>query len=275
MLSVAVRAGSLAPYLSAAAYAVPGPLKPLVPALVLQAEKLPLDPKRRVLCRESLSGRAARGGLVASAGAGLNAPASVRYVHNDVTVPDFSDYRRSAVLDKAQSSQESSNARKGFSYLLTATTCVATAYAAKNIVTQFVMSMSASADVLAMSKIEIKLSEIPEGKSVTFKWRGKPLFVRHRSPEEINKEAEVALTELRDPQHDLDRVKKPEWIILIGVCTHLGCVPIANAGEFGGYYCPCHGSHYDASGRIRKGPAPTNLEVPSYEFASDELVIVG
>uniref|UniRef100_K7GAR0 Cytochrome b-c1 complex subunit Rieske, mitochondrial n=1 Tax=Pelodiscus sinensis TaxID=13735 RepID=K7GAR0_PELSI len=205
----------------------------------------------------------------------LTTPASVRYLHNDVSVPDFSDYRRQEVLDKTKSSQDSSDARKGFSYLLTASTCIATAYAAKNIVTQFVSSMSASADVLALSKIEIKLSDIPEGKSVAFKWRGKPLFVRHRTQQEINQEAEVPLTELRDPQHDLDRVKKPEWIILIGVCTHLGCVPIANAGEFGGYYCPCHGSHYDASGRIRKGPAPANLEVPDYEFTSDNVVIVG
>ncbi|KAH1181330.1 cytochrome b-c1 complex subunit Rieske, mitochondrial [Mauremys mutica] len=273
MLSVAARAGPLAPYLSAAAHAVPGPLKPLVPGLVPQAEKLLLDPKGPVLCRESLSGRAPRGGLVATAS--LNAPASIRYIHNDVTVPDFSDYRRPEVLDKTKSSQESSDARKGFSYFLTATTCVATAYAAKNVVTQFVSSMSASADVLALSKIEIKLSEIPEGKNMAFKWRGKPLFVRHRTQKEINQEAEVPLTELRDPQHDLDRVKKPEWVILVGVCTHLGCVPIANAGDFGGYYCPCHGSHYDASGRIRKGPAPANLEVPNYEFVSDDLLIVG
>ncbi|CAI5782554.1 cytochrome b-c1 complex subunit Rieske, mitochondrial [Podarcis lilfordi] len=273
MLSVAARSGPLAPYLSAAAHAVPGPLKPLATGLVPAASKLPLDPKRPLLCRESLQGQAARGGLVATAS--LNAPASIRYVHNDVAVPDFSDYRRHDVTDAAKSSQESSESRKVFSYFMTATTCVATAYAAKNAVTQFVSSMSASADVLALSKIEIKLSDIPEGKNMTFKWRGKPLFVRHRTAKEIEQEAAVSLTDLRDPQHDLDRVKKPEWIILIGVCTHLGCVPISNAGEFGGYYCPCHGSHYDASGRIRKGPAPLNLEVPYYEFPSEDLVIVG
>lgn len=205
----------------------------------------------------------------------FTAPASVRYVHNDVTVPDFSYYRRAEVLDSKKSSQDSSESRKAFSYFLTASTCVASAYVAKNVVTQFVSSMSASADVLAMSKIEIKLSDIPEGKNMAFKWRGKPLFVRHRTQKEIDQEAQVSLAELRDPQHDLDRVKKPEWVILIGVCTHLGCVPIANAGEFGGYYCPCHGSHYDASGRIRKGPAPLNLEVPDYEFTSEDLVVVG
>ncbi|XP_003227076.1 cytochrome b-c1 complex subunit Rieske, mitochondrial [Anolis carolinensis] len=274
MLSLAARSGPFAPYLAAAAHAVPGPLKPLALAVAPAAAKLPpLDPKRPLLCRESLQGRAARGGLVASAS--INAPASVRFVHNDVNVPDFSDYRRHEVLDSKTSSQESSETRKAFSYFLTATTCVATAYVAKNVVTQFVSSMSASADVLAMSKIEIKLSDIPEGKNMAFKWRGKPLFVRHRTQKEIEQEAQVALTELRDPQHDLDRVQKPEWVILIGVCTHLGCVPIANAGDFGGYYCPCHGSHYDASGRIRKGPAPYNLEVPHYEFPSEDLVIVG
>ncbi|XP_039769482.1 cytochrome b-c1 complex subunit Rieske, mitochondrial isoform X2 [Ornithorhynchus anatinus] len=203
------------------------------------------------------------------------APASVRYSHTDIKVPDFSDYRRAEVSDSTKSSKDSSEARKGFSYLITATTTVGVAYAAKNVVSQFVSSMSASADVLAMSKIEIKLSDIPEGKNMAFKWRGKPLFVRHRTQKEIEQEGAVEVSQLRDPQHDLDRVKKPEWVILIGVCTHLGCVPIANAGDFGGYYCPCHGSHYDASGRIRKGPAPLNLEVPAYEFTGDDLVIVG
>ncbi|KAF1535578.1 Cytochrome b-c1 complex subunit Rieske, mitochondrial, partial [Eudyptes schlegeli] len=275
MLSVAARSGPFAPYLSAAAHAVPGPLKPLAPAVARRAEKVPLDLKRPLLCRESMNGRSARGGLNYILHLTLNSPASVRCIHNDVVVPDFSAYRRQDVLDATTSSQGSSEARKGFSYLVTATTCVATAYAAKNVVTQFISSLSASADVLALSKIEIKLSDIPEGKNMAFKWRGKPLFVRHRTQDEINQEAAVDLSKLRDPQHDLDRVKKPEWVILVGVCTHLGCVPIANSGDFGGYYCPCHGSHYDASGRIRKGPAPYNLEVPTYQFLDDNVVVVG
>lgn len=152
---------------------------------------------------------------------------------------------------------------------------LAAAYGAKTVVNEFVSSMSASADVLAMAKIEIKLTDIPEGKNAVFKWRNKPLFVRHRSASEIEVEQGVNLGELRDPQHDNDRVKNPEWLILLGVCTHLGCVPIANSGDFGGYYCPCHGSHYDASGRIRKGPAPLNLEVPDYNFPDDDTLIVG
>ncbi|XP_016130134.1 cytochrome b-c1 complex subunit Rieske, mitochondrial-like, partial [Sinocyclocheilus grahami] len=141
-------------------------------------------------------------------------------------------------------------------------------------VTHFVSSMSASADVLALSKIEIKLSDIPEGKNMTFKWRGKPLFVRHRT-EEITAEQNIDLSELWDPQHDKDRITNPTWVIVTGVCTHLGCVPITNAGDYGRYYCPCHGSHYDASGRIRKGLAPLNLEVPYYEFPDEDTVIVG
>lgn len=135
--------------------------------------------------------------------------------------------------------------------------------------------MSATADVLAMAKIEVKLNEIPEGKSVTFKWRSKPLFIRHRTAEEIATEQAVPLSELRHPETDEERTQKPEWLVVIGVCTHLGCVPIANAGDWGGYYCPCHGSHYDASGRIRKGPAPTNMEIPYYEFPDDQTLIVG
>ena len=126
---------------------------------------------------------------------------------------------------------------------------------------------------------------------MTFKWRGKPLFIRHRTAAEISDCEAVDPATLRDPQSDGERVKDAEWLVILGVCTHLGCVPIANAGEFGGYYCPCHGSHYDASGRIRKGPAPLNLEVmisfgdvenlifslqvPYYEFPEEGLLVVG
>merc|ERR1712061_534869 len=138
-----------------------------------------------------------------------------------------------------------------------------------------ISNLAPAADLVALSKIEIKLSAIPEGRSMTFKWRGKPLFLRHRTDEEIATEAAVDHTALRDPQTDEERVKNPKFLVLLGVCTHLGCVPIANAGAFGGYYCPCHGSHYDCSGRIRKGPAPLNLEVPEYEFPEEGLVVVG
>lgn len=239
-----------------------------------------LNPTRLLLSRQAkatVSGAVSGGQAAASPEEKSQSPGNLgmRFAHTDIRIPDFSDYRRADVLDPSKSSQDSSESRKAFSYLITGTTAVVGVYAAKTAVTQFVSSMSASADVLALSKIEIKLSDIPEGKNMTFKWRGKPLFVRHRTQKEIATEASVDLSELRDPQHDKDRVTNPSWVIVIGVCTHLGCVPIANAGEYGGYYCPCHGSHYDASGRIRKGPAPLNLEVPYYEFSDDDTVIVG
>jgi len=162
-----------------------------------------------------------------------------------------------------------------FSYLIVGAGTVTGIYSGKTIVHKLAGSMSASADVLALAQIEVKLGDIPEGKNVTFKWRGKPLFVRHRTAEEIDMESKVDVSSLRDPQTDTDRCQKPEWLIVLGVCTHLGCVPIANSGAYGGYYCPCHGSHYDSSGRIRKGPAPLNLEVPEHTFPDDNTVLVG
>jgi len=200
---------------------------------------------------------------------------SARMLHSDMEVPDFSYYRRNSNKDSSAKNQDNFEGRVGFSYLMTGALGVGGAYAATSAVNSFISSLSASADVLAMAKIEINLSDVPEGKSMVFKWRGKPLFVRHRTAEEIEKEQAVDVATLRDPEADADRVQKAEYLVVLGVCTHLGCVPIANAGDFGGYYCPCHGSHYDASGRIRKGPAPLNLEVPYYEFPEENLMVVG
>ncbi|GAB1600549.1 cytochrome b-c1 complex subunit Rieske, mitochondrial-like [Argonauta hians] len=206
---------------------------------------------------------------------GLTSTNQVRFAHTDIPVPDFGDYRRDSVKNSKKSSRESDISRKGFTYIMAAAGTIPLVYSAKTVVHEFVASMSASADVLALAKIEVNLSEIPEGKNVTLKWRGKPLFVRHRTAEEIDAECSVDVQSLRDPQHDTDRTEKPEWLIVIGVCTHLGCVPLANVGDFGGYYCPCHGSHYDASGRIRKGPAPLNLEVPPYIYKDENTLVVG
>ncbi|KAI6247835.1 Cytochrome b-c1 complex subunit Rieske, mitochondrial [Erysiphe necator] len=139
----------------------------------------------------------------------------------------------------------------------------------------FLVNMSASADVLAMAKVEVDLAAIPEGKNVLIKWRGKPVFIRHRTPAEIEEAKSVDWEKLRDPQKDEDRALKPEWLVMLGVCTHLGCVPIGEAGDYGGWFCPCHGSHYDISGRIRKGPAPMNLEVPSYSFPQETALLIG
>ena len=140
--------------------------------------------------------------------------------------------------------------------------------------------MNPSADVLALASTEVDISQVPAGSAITVKWRGKPVFVRNRTAEEISAAETVDLAELRDPQPDSTRVQKAEWLIVLGVCTHLGCVPLGNKpteprGNFGGWFCPCHGSHYDTSGRIRQGPAPYNLEVPAYVYLSDTVVRIG
>ncbi|GIK99637.1 MAG: ubiquinol-cytochrome c reductase iron-sulfur subunit [Alphaproteobacteria bacterium] len=144
----------------------------------------------------------------------------------------------------------------------------------------FIDQMNPSADVLALSSTEVDLSAIELGQRVTVTWRGKPVFIDHRTEDSIQEAQEVNLAELRDPQTDAERVQKPEWLIMVGICTHLGCVPKGQAsgdarGDYGGWFCPCHGSHYDTSGRIRRGPAPRNLEVPEYTFLEDTLIRIG
>ena len=140
--------------------------------------------------------------------------------------------------------------------------------------------MNPAADTLALASIEVDVSKIAEGQSITLKWRGKPVFVRHRTAAEIDEALRDDALDMRDPQIDADRVQKPEYLVVLGVCTHLGCVPLGQKvgevrGEYDGWFCPCHGSHYDSSGRIRKGPAPTNLEVPPYSFLSDDVIKIG
>ncbi len=141
----------------------------------------------------------------------------------------------------------------------------------------FVHQMNPSKDVLALSSIEIDISGIEEGQSIKVKWRGKPVFIRHRTPAEIETARSVKLEDLPDPETDEARITKgkDKWLILVGVCTHFGCIPLGQQGEFDGWFCPCHGSHYDTSGRIRKGPAPKNLEVPDYVFLDDTTVKIG
>jgi len=180
-------------------------------------------------------------------------------------VPSFAAYRN----------KSKETGPKVFSYFMVGTMGALSAVGAKATVQDFLVNMSASADVLAQAKVEIDLAAIPEGKNVIIKWRGKPVFIRHRTQDEIKEAEDTKWEALRDPQSDADRVKKPEWLIMLGVCTHLGCVPIGEAGDFGGWFCPCHGSHYDISGRIRKGPAPLNLEIPEYDFPEDGKVVIG
>ena len=143
-------------------------------------------------------------------------------------------------------------------------------------------SMNPSADVLALSATEVDLTPIAAGSAITVLWRGKPIFVRHRTPEEIKAAETVPLADLIDPQADSARVQKghDQWLVVVGVCTHLGCVPLGNRptdprGDWGGWFCPCHGSQYDTSGRVRHGPAPANLPVPPYAFESDSKIKIG
>lgn len=140
--------------------------------------------------------------------------------------------------------------------------------------------MNPDASAKALASVEIDLSPIQDGQAITIMWRGKPVFIRKRTAEEIKAAREVNVSDLPDPQADADRVKNDEWLVLIGICTHLGCIPRGQAagdvhGDYGGWFCPCHGSHYDTSGRIRKGPAPRNLEVPPYAFISDTKIKIG
>ncbi|GAB5389781.1 MAG: ubiquinol-cytochrome c reductase iron-sulfur subunit [Alphaproteobacteria bacterium] len=146
----------------------------------------------------------------------------------------------------------------------------------------FVHQMNPAADTLALASIEVDLSAIAEGQSITVEWRGKPVFIRHRTQSEIDEAEGVSLDDMPDPVTDTDRVKdgKSKWLVVLGVCTHLGCVPSgqqvgSTRGEFNGWFCPCHGSHYDTSGRIRKGPAPRNLDVPEYTFLTDTRIKLG
>ena len=137
--------------------------------------------------------------------------------------------------------------------------------------------MNPSGDVLALASIEFDLSKVQLGQQVVVKWQGKPVFVRYRTPKEIAEAVKDDRAAMKDPATDASRHKdgKAQWLVLVGVCTHLGCVPNFGSGDFGGWLCPCHGSVYDTAGRIRKGPAPRNLDLPAYSFLSDTKIKIG
>ena len=173
--------------------------------------------------------------------------------------------------------QKEGRTRRDFLYVATGT---ATVIGGALAVWPLVDQMNPAQDVLALSSTEVDLSPVEVGQSITVVWKGKPVFVRRRTAEEIAAAEGVALDDLKDPEADAERVVEPEWLILVGVCTHLGCIPLGQKGsdprgDWGGWFCPCHGSHYDTSGRVRKGPAPRNLEVPPYVFLDETTVRIG
>ena len=176
--------------------------------------------------------------------------------------------------------------KRDFLYIATST---AGAVGLASFVWPLVDQMNPDASTLALASIEVDVSSIEPGQAITVKWRGKPVFIRNRTDKEVEEAQKVQLSELKDASarnrnidtgdaSDVNRSAgkdKENWIIMIGSCTHLGCVPVGLAGDFGGWFCPCHGSHYDTAGRIRKGPAPENLAIPKYEFLSDTKIKIG
>jgi ubiquinol-cytochrome c reductase iron-sulfur subunit len=167
--------------------------------------------------------------------------------------------------------------RRDFLYLVTGATA---AVGAAAMVWPLIDAMNPAADTLALASTEVDLSGIDEGMRITVTWRGKPVFIAHRTPQEIEEAEAVPLEELPDPQADDARRVEPQWLVVVGICTHLGCVPLGQTqnaphGAFGGWFCPCHGSVYDTSGRIRSGPAPRNLDVPDYAFTDDNTIRIG
>lgn len=197
-------------------------------------------------------------------------------LHRDFKFPNFDHYRKDEFKDVRKTTWGSGDDKPGYTYVVGVFGLILGAYATKAHCIHYIALMAAPADVLAMAMIEVDISKVLPGQCIAIKWRGKPLFVKNRTPAEIEAEASTPVASLRDPEPEDKRVQKPEWLIIIGICTHLGCVPLPNTGDFvGGFYCPCHGSHFDNLGRARKGPAPTNMVIPPYVFLSDTLVRVG
>lgn len=181
------------------------------------------------------------------------------------------------MADTTQNDAHAGGTRRDFLYLSAGAMGVVGAAA---VAWPLINSMNPAADVLALASVDVDISPIEVGQAITVMWRGKPVFVRHRTADEIAIAQETPLDALPDPQTDEERTQIPEWLIMVGVCTHLGCIPLGqkvgeSKGDYDGWFCPCHGSHYDTSGRIRKGPAPLNLAVPEYEFLEETRVRIG
>nr|XP_053644968.1 LOW QUALITY PROTEIN: cytochrome b-c1 complex subunit Rieske, mitochondrial-like [Cherax quadricarinatus] len=290
MLSYIGRSGQLAPTLKGTSQAVAGGLRNIIPGVVdgQQVEVVASQPP--VLTTTTMAKICPSRPLTVKSG--VAASSQIRYAHTDIKVPDFSAYRRNSVKDTHVKAGESETAGKTFTYLLAGGKkfCIMSAtlllYASRRIIIKYIYYLQMlkyvndlcallCGDIQGVFSCENILYWLPLKIQLMACLHVPIKKFYYRTDTEIETEANVDVSSLRDPQHDSDRCTDPKWLIVLGVCTHLGCVPIADAGEFGGYYCPCHGSHYDASGRIRKGPAPLNLEVPAHVFTEDGLLIVG
>ena len=159
-------------------------------------------------------------------------------------------------------------------FLFTATYAVG-AVGAGVVIWPMIDIMNPDASVKALAHTQDEVSAGKPRKTINVFWGGKPGFIRRRTQEEIAEAKSVKLEDLKHPEKDEDRAKNPEWLVMLGVCTHLGCVPLDQKGDYNGWFCPCHGSHYDTSGRIRKGPAPTNMEIPEYKFVNANTIKIG
>lgn len=197
-------------------------------------------------------------------------------LHRDLEFPNFDAYRKTEYKDVHKTTWGAGDGKPGFMYVVCLFGMLAGAYGTKAHLIHYVAFMDAPADVIALAQIEVDISKVLPGTCLSVKWRGKPLFIKNRTKADMELEEKTPLSDLRDPATEEERTIRKEWLVVLGICTHLGCVPIPNSGDWaGGFYCPCHGSHFDNLGRARKGPAPTNLEIPPHKFLSDTLLRVG
>jgi len=220
-----------------------------------------------MLSRVGFSAQAARNVLQASS----VSVGSGRAAHTDIKPPNTDSLRYSSNLDPTK--PRDVDGQKIFTYGLSAASATVGVILTKNALRGVVDMWSPSKSIREVAAVEVELSKVPEGKSLVITWLGKPIFIRHRTDAEMEEQVNMDMTGLRDPVPDEIRFHDMRWQVMIGVCTHLGCIPIEGKGDYGGYYCPCHGSHYDLAGRIRRGPAPLNLEVPPYKVVGDALII--
>jgi len=209
--------------------------------------------------------------LLQSATKIISGQGSQRFAHTDLVAPNFDKHRYSNNLDETKAIQ--SDGRKAFDYFCAASTIAGSAILVKGGVRGIVQYLQPNKNIRFSANLEIDLAKIPEGKHVIVTWNSKPVFIRNRPEAEMKEQLAVDVSDFRDPVPDVERFHDMKWQVMLGVCTHLGCVPIGDKGDFGGFYCPCHGSHYDIAGRIRKGPAPRNLEVPPYKVMGDTMLI--